>query len=161
VRTGSHFSKTRAADPPSLRIMSTQNIFPALRYRDADAALAWLIEAFGTEKRDVYRDGDGRIRHAELKLGDGLIMSGSYHEDGFLGASRPDPRAGTISLYIAIGDPDAVHAQATRAGAEVVRELTDTDYGSREFSVRDLEGNLWSFGSHSSSSPLRAVRPLR
>lgn len=148
MRTGSHFSKTRAADPPSLRVMSTQNVFLALRYRDADAALAWLTEAFGTEERDVYRDGDGRIRHAELKLGDGLIMFGSYHEDGFLGGSPPDPRAGTISLYVAVGDPDAVHARATRAGAEVVRELTDTDYGSREFSVRDLEGNLWSFGTY-------------
>lgn len=128
--------------------MSTQSIFPALRYRDADAALAWLTEAFGTEERDVYRDADGRIRHAELKLGDGRIMFGSYHKDGFLGGSAPDPRAGTISLYIAVGDPDAVHARAIRAGSEVVRELTDTDYGSREFSVRDLEGNLWSFGTY-------------
>ena len=148
MRTGSHFSKTRAADPPSLRVMSTQNIFPALRYRDAETALAWLTEAFGTEERDVYRDGDGRIHHAELKLGYGLIMFGSYHEDGFLGGSPPDPRAGTISLYITVGDPDAVHARATQAGAEVVRELTETDYGSREFSARDLEGNLWSFGTY-------------
>jgi uncharacterized glyoxalase superfamily protein PhnB len=128
--------------------MSTQNIFPALRYRNADAALAWLTEAFGTQERDVYRDGDGRIRHAELKLGDGVIMFGSYHEDGLLGGSPPDPRAGTISLYIAVGDPDAVYARASGAGAEVVRELTDTDYGSREFSVRDPEGNLWSFGTY-------------
>jgi len=128
--------------------MSTQNIFPALRYRDAETALAWLTEAFGTEERDVYRDGDGRIRHAELKLGYGLIMFGSYHEDRFLGGSPPDPRAGTISLYITVGDPDAVHARATQAGAEVVRELTETDYGSREFSARDLEGNLWSFGTY-------------
>jgi uncharacterized glyoxalase superfamily protein PhnB len=128
--------------------MSTQNIFPALRYRDADAALAWLTEAFGTQERDVYRDGDGRIRHAELKLGAGLIMVGSCEEDGFLGGSPPHPRAGTISLYVAVADPDAVHVLATRAGAEVVRELTDTDYGSREFSVRDLEGNLWSFGTY-------------
>jgi uncharacterized glyoxalase superfamily protein PhnB len=144
----SHFSKTWAADPPSLRVMSTQNIFPALRYRDADAALAWLTEAFGIEERDVYRDGEGRIRHAELKLGDGLIMFGSCDEGGFLGGSSPDPRAGTISLYTAVRDPDAIHARATQAGAEVVRELTDTAYGSREFSVRDLEGNLWSFGTY-------------
>ena len=148
MRTGSHFSKTRAADPPNVRVMSTQNIFPALRYRDADAALAWLRQAFGTEERDVYRDRDGRIRHAELSLGDGLIMLGSYHEDGFLGGSPPDPRAGAISLYVAVGDPDAVHARATQARAEIVRELTDTDYGSSEFSVRDLEGNLWSFGTY-------------
>jgi uncharacterized glyoxalase superfamily protein PhnB len=75
-------------------------------------------------------------------------MLGSHQEDGFLGGSPPDPRASTISLYIASRDPDAIHARATRAGAEIVRELTDTDYGSREFSVRDLEGNLWSFGTY-------------
>jgi uncharacterized glyoxalase superfamily protein PhnB len=128
--------------------MSRQNIFPALRYRDSDAALAWLTEAFGTAQRDVYRDEHGRIQHAELKLGDELIMIGSYNEHGFLGGSAPDPRAGTLSLYISVRDPDAVHARASRAGAEVVRELTDTGYGSREFSVRDLEGNLWSFGTY-------------
>jgi uncharacterized glyoxalase superfamily protein PhnB len=148
VKNKSHFSKMRAVDPTSLRVMSTQNIFPALRYGDADAALAWLTETFGTEERDVHRDGDGHIRHAELKLGDGLIVLGCDHQEGFLGGSPPDPRASTISLYIAVGDPDAVHARATRAGAEIVRELTDTDYGSREFSVRDLEGNLWSFGTY-------------
>ena len=128
--------------------MSTQSIFPALRCRDADAALTWLCEAFGAEERDVYRDQRGRIHHAELKLRDSLIMFGSYDEHGFLGGSPPDPRAGTISLYIAVDDPDAVYARATAAGAEVVRELTDTDYGSREFSVRDPEGNLWSFGTY-------------
>jgi uncharacterized glyoxalase superfamily protein PhnB len=128
--------------------MSTPNIFPAVRYRDADAALAWLSEAFGAEKREVYRDQHGRIQHAEVKLGDGLIMFGSYNEHGFLGGGPPNPRAGTISLYIAVDDPDAVHARAAKAGAQVVRELTDTDYGSREFSVRDPEGNLWSFGSY-------------
>ena len=148
MRIGSHFSKTRGADASSLRAMSTQNIFPALRYRDADTALAWLTAAFGIEERNVYRDGDGRIRHAELNLGAGLIMFGSYHDDGFLGGRPPDPRAGTTSLYIAVGDPDAALARARRAGAEVVRELADTDYGSREFSVRDPEGNLWSFGTY-------------
>lgn len=128
--------------------MSTQTIFPALRYRDADAALSWLTEAFGAEPADVHRDAQGRIAHAELKLGDELIMLGSITDDGFLGGSRPDPRAGTVSLYIAVADPDAAYARAVRAGAEVVRELTDTDYGSREFSVRDAEGNAWSFGTY-------------
>jgi uncharacterized glyoxalase superfamily protein PhnB len=128
--------------------MSTQNIFPALRYRDADTALNWLAEAFGAEPRDVYRDQQGRIHHAEVKLGDGMIMFGSCDEHGFLGGSRPDPRAGTISLYIAVDDPDALYTRAAQAGAEVVRELTDTDYGSREFSVRDPECNLWSFGTY-------------
>jgi uncharacterized glyoxalase superfamily protein PhnB len=128
--------------------MTTQNIFPALRYRDADAALAWLETAFGAEAKHVFRDGHGQINHAELKLGDGVIMFGRYDGNGFLGGGAPDPRTGTISLYIAVEDPDERYARATEAGAEVVRELADLDYGSREFSVRDLEGNLWSFGTY-------------
>jgi uncharacterized glyoxalase superfamily protein PhnB len=47
-----------------------------------------------------------------------------------------------------VPDPDRHHAKATAAGAQVVRGLEDTDYGSREYSVRDLEGNLWSFGTY-------------
>jgi uncharacterized glyoxalase superfamily protein PhnB len=70
-------------------------------------------------------------------------MLGSYKQDGRLGGSPPNPRASTISLYIAVADPDMLHARATRADAEV----TDTDYGSREFRVRDPEGNPWSFGT--------------
>jgi uncharacterized glyoxalase superfamily protein PhnB len=79
--------------------MSTQTIFPALRYRDADAALAWLKAAFGAQERDVYRDGDGRIHHAELKLGDGLIMFGSYDQHVFMAGSPPDPRARDQPLH--------------------------------------------------------------
>jgi uncharacterized glyoxalase superfamily protein PhnB len=128
--------------------MSTQTVFPALRYRNADAALSWLTEAFGAESVEAHRDAQGRIVHAEFKLGQELIMLGTSAEDGFLGGDRPNPRAGTISLYIALADPDGAYVRAVGAGAEVVRELTDTDYGSREFSVRDLEGHAWFFGTY-------------
>jgi uncharacterized glyoxalase superfamily protein PhnB len=144
----SHFSKPGDATPVSVHPMSTQTIFPALRYHDADAALSWLTQAFGAETVEVHRDAQGRIAHAELKLGDELIMLGTSTEDGLPGARRPDPRAGAISLYVALADPDAAYARAVGSGAEVMRELTDTDYGSREFGVRDLEGHAWSFGTY-------------
>lgn len=124
------------------------NIFPALRYRDADAALEFLKTAFGAEEKAVYRGDDGTVRHAEVRLGDGIVMLGQYSEDGFLGGGKPDPLSSTASLYVVVADPDGHLATATRAGAKVVRELQDTDYGSREYSVRDLEGNLWSFGTY-------------
>ena len=57
-----------------------------------------------------------------------------------------------FSLYIVVADPDAHHARAVAAGAEVVRELTDTDYGSREYGVHDPEGNSWSFGTYDPST---------
>ena len=128
--------------------MSTQTIFPAVRYRDADAALSWLTQAFGAEPIDVHRDTQGRVAHAELRLSGDLFMLGTSAESGSLGGGRADPRLDTVGLYIAIADPEAAYTRAIQAGAEVVRELSDTNYGSRGFSVRDLEGNPWSFGTY-------------
>jgi uncharacterized glyoxalase superfamily protein PhnB len=126
----------------------SQTIYPAVRYRDADAALQFLKGAFGAQEHAVHRGDDGRIQHAELRINGGLIMFGQYNEDGFLGGEAPDPLRSTLSLYIVEPDPDAHHERALTAGARVVRELEDTDYGSREYSVRDPEGNVWSFGTY-------------
>jgi uncharacterized glyoxalase superfamily protein PhnB len=125
-----------------------QTIFPALRYRDANAALEWLKQAFGAEEKAVYRADDGAIQHAELRIGGGLVMFGQHSDEGWMGGGRPDPLASTVSLYVIVDDPDGHHGRATAADAQVVRELEDMDYGSREYSVRDLEGNLWSFGTY-------------
>jgi uncharacterized glyoxalase superfamily protein PhnB len=123
------------------------NIFPAVRYADAPAAIDFLKRAFGATEKSVH-ERDGVIHHAELAIGAGLIMLGQQREDGKLGGETPRALASTISLYITVPDPDAHHATACAAGATVVRELQDTDYGSREYSVRDPEGNLWSFGTY-------------
>lgn len=124
------------------------NIFPALRYRDASAAIEWLCRAFGFEEKAVHRAGDGTVQHAELRLGAGIVMLGEHREDGFLGGTAADPLASPISLYVVVDDPDAHHERAVAAGAEIVRGLRDEDYGSREYSARDLDGNLWSFGTY-------------
>jgi uncharacterized glyoxalase superfamily protein PhnB len=123
-------------------------VIAALRYQDPDKALDWLSSAFGAEVKEVHRGEDGVVVHAELRLGDGLIMLGCYAEDGFLGGKTPDPLAGTISLYVVVPDPDSHYQRASAAGALIVRELVDQPYGSREYSARDLEGNLWSFGTY-------------
>jgi uncharacterized glyoxalase superfamily protein PhnB len=124
------------------------NIFPAMRYRDANTAIEWLKEAFGFEEKAVYRGDDGSVQHAELRLGAGMIMLGEHREGGFFGETEPDPAAATTSIYVVVDDPDGHHDRAKAAGAEIHRELTDQDYGSREYSARDLEGNLWSFGTY-------------
>ena len=124
------------------------NIIPAVRYADADAGIAFLKNAFGATEKAVHRGDDGVIQHAELALGAGLIMVGEQREDGKLGAEPPRPLASPISLYVVVDDPDAHYAAARKGGATVVRELEDMDYGSREYSVRDPEGNLWSFGAY-------------
>jgi uncharacterized glyoxalase superfamily protein PhnB len=120
------------------------NIFPALHYRDPDAALEWLKRAFGFEEKAVYRGDDDRIHHAELRLGDGLIMFGGIPA----GTPQQNGTQPPVTIYAVVTDADAHYQNAKSAGAEIVRELTDQPYGSREYGARDLEGNSWSFGTY-------------
>ena len=125
-------------------------ILPALRYRDARAAIEWLCSVFGFERHAVYEGKDGTIGHAELALGGGMIMLGSLRDDE-LGRSFKSPAelgAETRSAYIVVADADAVFAKAAAAGAQVVRPLQNTEYGSREFTLKDLEGHSWSVGTY-------------
>jgi uncharacterized glyoxalase superfamily protein PhnB len=124
------------------------NIFPAFRYRDADAAIAWLEDVFGFEEKAVYRDDAGVVHHAELRLGNGMIMLGQHRPDGWLGTVEPDAKATTMGLYVVVDDVDALYARVKDKGAELIREIADQDYGSREFGALDLEGNRWSFGTY-------------
>jgi uncharacterized glyoxalase superfamily protein PhnB len=117
-------------------------IIPTLRYQDAKAAIEFLERAFGFERKAVHENEDGTIGHAELTHGSGMVMIGSA------GAGDPQFDTGHASIYVVVSDPDALHEQARAAGAEVSRGLTDMDYGSREFTARDPEGNVWSFGTY-------------
>jgi uncharacterized glyoxalase superfamily protein PhnB len=117
-------------------------LYPALRYKDAHAAHRWLQDAFGFEPVALYEDDRGGVAHAEMRWGTDLIMFGSAREDYY-----PE-RVGQGWVYATCDDPDALHERATAAGAEVAMDLIDQDYGSREFAVRDLEGNHWSFGTY-------------
>ena len=124
---------------------STQTFYPTFRYRDARAAIDWLVEALGFEVGMVVDgEGDRDVAHAQLTLGSGTIMLGSEASS----ADRWGSHAGQGWVYVAVEDPDALFERARAAGAEVVMEPTDTDHGSRDFAIRDPEGNLWSFGSY-------------
>src|SRR3954454_5465820 len=79
-RVGSHPSKTPVGAPRIVVAMSDQTIFPAYRYRDARAAINWLDQAFGFEPRMVVDGENGTIAHAELVLGDAMIMLGSIRD---------------------------------------------------------------------------------
>jgi uncharacterized glyoxalase superfamily protein PhnB len=133
-----------------------QSLYPVFRYRDPDAAVDWLGQAFGCEERVVYRDDDDGFRHGELRLEGNLVMVGLADEAGWLGGEEPRPLGSTGSVYVAVDDVDAHHARARTAGAKIVRELVDQPYGSREYSARDLEGNLWSFGTYRPSADERS-----
>lgn len=126
-------------------------IIPALRYLDAPSAIAWLSSAFGFQKHFVLPDGQGGISHAELRLGDAFVMLGSARHDD-LGTRTPlEAKAVTQTIYVCVGGRDAVDAHYARAkagGAHIIREIADTSYDSREYTCKDLEGNVWSFGSY-------------
>lgn len=127
-------------------------VWPTLTYRDARAAIAFLRDAFGFEETAVYpRESDPSIiEHAEMRwpLGGGVMFGSAEKDDGPFGRRAP----GNDSVYVVCDDPDARFARATAAGAEVVRGLVDEDYGSRGFTVRDPEGNLWTFGTYRGAS---------
>jgi uncharacterized glyoxalase superfamily protein PhnB len=125
-------------------------VWPALRARDARALIRFLVDALGFEETVVYGDqpdGSGDVVvHAELAWPEGGgVMLGSVREI----PDDPWPvQPGSFGCYVVTGDPDAVHARAVAAGAEVTTPLHETDYGSRDFAVRDPEGNRWSFGTY-------------
>jgi uncharacterized glyoxalase superfamily protein PhnB len=119
-------------------------LYPTLRYRNAPAAIEFLKAAFGFQERVVYPNPDGTIAHAELIYGTGMVMLGSEKDDMYKDNMRP----GSSSIYVAVDDTDAHYARAKAAAAQIITELHDTDYGSREYAARDLEGNIWSFGTY-------------
>jgi uncharacterized glyoxalase superfamily protein PhnB len=127
---------------------ATTSIFPFMRYEDAPKAIDWLERAFAFQCQLRVPGPDGTIAHAELRLGNGLIMLGSAKDDD-LGLTTPRKLARvTQGIYVVLDDIDAHYRKARTAGAEIVRELADTEYGSREYLARDLEGHLWSFGTY-------------
>ena len=118
-------------------------LYPTLRYRDAPAAIDFLKRAFGFRELAVIANEDGTIAHAELALGPSVLMLGSDRDDELLGR-----RTGKGWLYATVDDADAACERARTGGAEIVTEPYDTDYGSRDFTARDLEGNVWHFGTY-------------
>jgi uncharacterized glyoxalase superfamily protein PhnB len=121
--------------------------WPCLSYDDAEAALRFLVDAFGFEERLVVRgDADRPIHHAELLWPDGGgVMFGSRQPGGGAFAEQP---AGAGSVYVVCTDADAVFERAKGHGATIVVDMEDTDYGNHGFTATDPEGNLWSFGTY-------------
>jgi uncharacterized glyoxalase superfamily protein PhnB len=127
-------------------------VWPTLRATDARALIRFLVDAFGFTQTAVYADGD-TVHHAELAWppGGGIMLGSARPTDGDEWPLTP----GTFGAYVVTDEPDALFARAVAAGAEVLREPYDADHGSRDFMVRDPEGNRWSFGTYR-GAPRRA-----
>ena len=136
-------------------MVSRSTLIPCLRYADAPAAIEFLCRAFGFKRHAVYTDPDHPhiVVHAELTLGDGMVMLSSAKADSAqqLYRFKTPAEAGGITVCVCavIADPDAHYAQALAAGAEIVRPLGDNHgYPGRSYNARDPEGNNWDFGSY-------------
>ncbi len=123
---------------------SVPSLYPALRYRDARAAIEWLCQAFGFQRHVVFDAPDGSVGHAELQMGTAVIGLSSI---GPVSDANPWTSV-SQGLYVCVTDVDALHDRARAAGAGMVMPLTNQDYGSRDFSARDSGGHLWSFGTY-------------
>lgn len=146
--------------------MSNSTIIPCLQYRNAYVAIDWLCEAFGFQRRLIHAD-DRIVRHAQLVLEGGMVMLGSASNapppaDGSdrwqQRLVQPDQINGreTQSSCVIVHDPDAHYARAVAAGAEIIREIADQDYGGRGYGCLDIEGHMWWFSSYDPWQPATA-----
>lgn len=122
-------------------------VTPYLLYEDVAGALKFLARAFGFRKYGAQTSGpDGKINHAAMKLGDGLIMM------GYPGPKYKSPKRlgqATQSLYVNVNDVDEHFERAKKAGATILEEPKDTFYGHRRYGAEDPEGHQWYFAQES------------
>ncbi|SHF49752.1 Uncharacterized conserved protein PhnB, glyoxalase superfamily [Jatrophihabitans endophyticus] len=121
------------------------NVWPGLTYDDPLAVRAWLLRLGFVEGGCYFADDGVTVHHSEMLWPEGgrVMLSSRGKTDDTFAVGR-----GAGSVYVVVDDPDAVHARAKDVGAAFVRDLEDTDYGSRGFSILDAEDNRWSFGTY-------------
>jgi uncharacterized glyoxalase superfamily protein PhnB len=125
-------------------VANITHVWPTVRARNPRLLIDFLVAAFGFVEVVAYAD-EGVIQHAELSWpSGGGIMIGTHREPDDEWAIEP----GSTGTYVVTADVDTLFARAVTAGAHVDVSPRDTDYGSRECVVRDIDGNRWSFGSY-------------
>ena len=126
-------------------------VVPCMRYRDAPAAIEWLCDTFGFEPQLVVPNDDGTIAHAQLSFGNSMIMLGSVFDTEFGRLMKQPAEIGhfvTQSTYLVVNNADLVYGRALGAGAKILLDIKDEDYGGRGFTCRDPEGHVWSIGTY-------------
>jgi len=131
-------SQTTAATAPA------PQVWPTLQASDALALIDFYVETFGFQRTAVYADG-AAVAHAQLDWPEGGgIMLGSHKPEG-----EWSTQPGALAAYVVTDHVEELWQRVRdAAGVTVIYPLSSTDYGSREFAVRDPEGNAWSFGTY-------------
>ena len=126
-------------------------VVPCMRYRDAPAAIEWLGSTFGFETQLVVPNDDGTIAHAQLSFGNSMIMLGSVFDTEYGRLMKQPAEIGgfvTQSTYLVVNNADLVYGRALEAGAKILLDIKDEEYGGRGFTCRDPEGHVWSIGTY-------------
>ncbi|WP_343485906.1 VOC family protein [Allomuricauda sp. d1] len=133
--------------------MSKHGAIPTLAYRNADKAIEFLVKALGFEAKNVYRDDDGHVMHAELQFGEAFIMLGTAENKSDFGQLTRIPEEvgghNTQSPYFIVEEIDNHYKNAVTHNAKIVMPIKDEDYGGRGYSCKDPEGYIWNFGTYS------------
>ncbi len=115
------------------------SVTPLISVRDAGRLIDFLKSAFGATELSRFAGPDGSVMHAEIKIGDSIIMLGEA-----MGGSLPMP----MSLYVYVQDADAAYKAAMDAGSESLEGPVDQFWGDRVATVRDFAGNKWWIATH-------------
>ena len=132
--------------------MTTVSVIPTMRYKNAPAAIEFLVSAFGFKEHLLVADDEGGIAHAQLlcPIGNGMIMLGTARNDEWSRFVQPPGKGklNTHGIYMIVKNVDAHCEQARLAGAEIIEEPVDREYGGRGYGCTDIEGHVWSFGDY-------------
>jgi PhnB protein len=132
-------------------------ITPYLIVSGAAKALGFYGRAFGAIERDRMQDPAGKVRHAEITIGDSRIMLADEHPE--IGALGPQTIGGSpVSLHLYVDDVDAVVACAVAEGARLTRPVADQFYGDRVGGVTDPFGHRWFIATHKEDLSIDEVR---
>ncbi len=127
------------------------SIIPTMRYNDAAAAIDWLCKAFGFKQHLVVQGENQSIEHAQLIYGNSMIMLSSVNDNEY-GKLIKTPESfngyNTQAPYIIVEKIDEHYKKAVSAGAEMLIDIKDEDYGGRGYTCKDKEGHIWNFGSY-------------
>jgi uncharacterized glyoxalase superfamily protein PhnB len=126
-------------------------IILTMRYKNAQKAIDWLCNAFSFEKHLIVNGENNTIAHAQLTYGNSMIMLSSENENEY-GKLVKTPQSlngnNTQAPYIVVDRIDEHYAKAVAAGAEMLIDIKDEEYGGRGYTCRDTEEYIWSFDSY-------------
>jgi PhnB protein len=122
-------------------------VTPYLIVHGAAQAIDFYVRAFGATESMRMADAKGRIGHAEIRIGDSVIMLADEHHE--MGYRSPHSLGGTsVSILLYVADVDAVFERALKAGGKSQRPVTDQFYGDRMGTLEDPFGHVWSVATH-------------